>query len=446
MKATCRLVPVLLLALPSWTAITVSPGTDPGAFALNGKIVTPGGIVDGKLVIQGSTISCVGPDCTVPSGATSFAITDAWIFPGFIDAHNHVAYNVLPKFNPPHLTKNRGQWQGSKEYKNFKQPYDLLKQKKLSCEAIKYGEMKALLSGITTIQGTSPDMSCIRTLIRNAENENELDINPKHIRTFILDIKSFKVAEEKMDFSVTKSFVVHLGEGIDQKSRDEFVTLKEKGLLAPQTAIIHGTAFGEAEFQEMAQVGAKLIWSPQSNLVLYGQTTQIPLALKHGITVSLGVDWNPTGSDDIFQELRIAAKVNEEQFAGAIPKASWIPMITANPAQALALSDKIGTLARGLKADITVLASQDPDATDSLLRTHLQDVQMVWVGGELLYGNAAVVQAVKPNLCEPLLVHGSSKQICVKDTTNPTPKSDQTKEQIQSILQANMTNLAPLVP
>src|SRR6476469_4580194 len=134
----------------------------------------------------------------------------------------------------------------------------------------------------------------------------------------------------------------------------------------------------------MAQVGAKLIWSPQSNLVLYGQTTQIPLALKHGITVSLGVDWNPTGSDDIFQELRIAAKVNEEQFAGAIPKASWIPMITANPAQALALSDKIGTLAQGLKADITVLASQDPDATDSLLRTHLQDVQMVWVGGELL--------------------------------------------------------------
>ena len=446
MNAKNRLFPILLLTVPAWAAITVSPGTDPNTFALNGKMVTPGGIVDGKLVIQGSTIACVGPDCTVPPGATSFAITEAWIFPGFIDAHNHVAYSVLPKFTPSHLTKNRSEWQDSKEYKKFKKPYDLLKQKQLSCEAIKYGEMKALISGITTIQGTSPDMACVRTLIRNAENENELDIDPKHIRTFILDINTFNVAEEKMDFSVTKSFVVHLGEGVDPKSKEEFATLKQKGLLAQETAIIHGTAFGESEFQEMAEVGAKLIWSPQSNLVLYGQTTQIPLALKHGISVSLGVDWNPTGSDDIFQELRIAAKVNEEQFAGAIPKANWIPMITANPAKALAVSDKIGTLTQGLKADITVLASQDPDATESLLKTHLQDVQMVWVGGELLYGNAAVVQAVKPNLCEPLLVHGSSKRICVKDTKNPAPKSNQTKQQIQSILQGTVTNLAPLVP
>jgi hypothetical protein len=445
-KATHRLIPILLLALPACGAITVSPGTEPNSFVLSGKLITPAGIVDGKLVIQGSTIACVGADCAVPSGATSFAITDAWIFPGFIDAHNHVAYNVLPKFTPPHLSKNRGEWEASKEYKNFKKPFDLLKQKGLSCEAIKYGEMKALISGVTTIQGTSPDLPCFRTLIRNAENENELDVGPKHIRTFILDISTFDVAKEKMDFSVTKSFVVHLGEGVDSKAREEFVTLKQKGLLTSQTAIIHGTAFGEPEFQEMAQIGAKLIWSPQSNLVLYGQTTQIPLALKQGISISLGVDWNPTGSDDIFQELRVAAKVNEEQFAGAIPKANWIPMVTANPAKALALGDKIGALAQGMKADITVLAAQDADPTDSLLKTHLQDVEMVWVGGELLYGNAAVVRAVKPDLCEPLLVHGSSKQICVKNVHSAVPKSDQTKEQIQSILQGKMTNLAPLVP
>jgi len=93
------------------------------------------------------------------------------------------------------------------------------------------------------------------------------------------------------------------------------------------------------------------------------------------------VDWNPTGSDDIFEELRAASKVNEEKFAGAIPKTSWIPMITENPAEALALSDKIGTLAPGLKADITVLASEDADPTESLLKTRLEDVEMVWVGG-----------------------------------------------------------------
>ena len=40
----------------------------------------------------------------------------------------------------------------------------------------------------------------------------------------------------------------------------------------------------------------------------------------------------------IFEELRAASRVNEEKFAGAIPKTSWIPMITENPAEALALA------------------------------------------------------------------------------------------------------------
>jgi hypothetical protein len=30
---------------------------------------------------------------------------------------------------------------------------------------VKYGEIKALLSGITTIQGTSPGSSCVRALM-----------------------------------------------------------------------------------------------------------------------------------------------------------------------------------------------------------------------------------------------------------------------------------------
>jgi 5-methylthioadenosine/S-adenosylhomocysteine deaminase len=38
----------------------------------------------------------------------------------------------------------------------------------------------------------------------------------------------------------------------------------------------------------------------------------------------VGVDWNPSGSDHIFDELRMAAEVNEEEFDGAIPDADWL--------------------------------------------------------------------------------------------------------------------------
>ena len=79
-------------------------------------------------------------------------------------------------------------------------------------------------------------------LIRNAENQNKLGLKSSHIRTYILDISSFEGA---IDWNVTKSFVVHLAEGLDtdDRSRNEFNILKQKGLFTGQTAIIHGTAF-----------------------------------------------------------------------------------------------------------------------------------------------------------------------------------------------------------
>jgi 5-methylthioadenosine/S-adenosylhomocysteine deaminase len=448
MNAATRLViglVVLLLTGPSWAATAVVVGTDPTKVVIKGTLVTPDQVLDGELVIEGDTITCVAASCTAPAGATRVTVTNAFIVPGFVDAHNHVAYNVLPRWTPPKLYKNRGQWQGSDAYKVFKKPYDDLTNKGLTCEMIKYGEVKALLSGITTIQGTSPGSQCIRTLIRNAENQANLPVSASHIRTFILDIGSF---QGSINWTATKSFVVHLAEGVrgDPKSLTEFTTLKAKGLLASGTAVIHGAAFGDSEFQQMGAAGAKLIWSPRSNLVLYAQTTDVPLARQKGIEVSVGVDWNPSGSDHIFDELRTAAEVNEEDFNGAIPDADWIKMITVNPAKALALDAFIGRLAPGLKADITVLRARDDDPTKSVMKTHLQDIQMVWVGGDLLYANKAILDKIKPGECEAMLVYGSAKRLCVKNTKLQVPKAAQTLEDIRTILHTNYPLLAPLTP
>src|SRR6266545_3633209 len=89
---------VLLLAATGWAATTVTVGTDPSKQVLKGKIVTPDQILDGEVVIDGDRITCVAADCDDPTNATIFTITNAYIFPGFIDAHNHVAYNFLPKW------------------------------------------------------------------------------------------------------------------------------------------------------------------------------------------------------------------------------------------------------------------------------------------------------------------------------------------------------------
>lgn len=444
----CNLLSLIILALtiaPAWANTSVSVGSDTTKKVIKGRLITPDQVIDGKLVIEGDTITCVGASCAEPAGASVFTVTDAFIFPGFIDAHNHVAYNVLPKWNPPKVYQNRGQWQASTSYKTFKKPYDLLKAKKLFCEMVKYGELKSLISGVTTIQGTSPNQNCFKVLVRNAENQNNLGTPSGWIRTYILDIKGWKDGE-KVDFNRTKAFVVHIGEGVDEKSRKEFDTLKAKGLFAKETAIIHGTAFGEEEFDEMGRVGAKLIWSPQSNLVLYRKTTNVKLALQKGVSVSLGVDWNPSGSDTMLDELRVAQKVNEEEFGGAIAGSDWIRMITTNPAKALALDRYIGALQAGLKADITVLKERDPDQVKSLMNNRLEDVEMVWIGGDLLYGDDAVVESVKKSRCDALRVHGSKKRICVKVSGSNLSKAGETLTDIQGALQDAYSGLAPLVP
>ena len=424
--------------------VTVSAGTDRTKHVLRGTLVTPDTSFVGEVVIEGELITCVAVDCADPPGAWVFTVRRGYIYPGFIDAHNHVAYNVLPKWTPPRLYTSRRQWQTAVSYKRFKAPYSELKDEHgLYCEMVKWGEAKALMSGITSIQGTSPGSPCIRTLVRNVENQNELGTSASHVRTFILDITSFS---GQVNWNETKALVVHIAEGLptDERSRAEFDTLKQKGLLRAETVIIHGTALGDAEFAEMARTGAKLIWSPQSNRVLYGATTNIPMALHHGVPVSLGVDWNPSGSDDLFGELRAAAEFNEEQFDGIIQNSDWVKMITINPARALALDAYIGRLAPGLKADITVLRSRTADPHNSLLASHPQDVEMVWVGGDLLYGREFVVRRLKPEGCEAIEVNGARKRICVVDRSNPVPKSSQTLAEIRALLAEKYAQLSPL--
>jgi 5-methylthioadenosine/S-adenosylhomocysteine deaminase len=205
-----------------WAATTVALGTDPTKNVIRGTLVTPDKVFDGELVIEDGTITCVATDCQEPPGASIFTVTNGYVYPGFIDAHNHVAYNVLPKWTPPKLYQRRAQWQGAKAYKDFRKPYNDLKDThRLFCEMVKWGELKALISGITSIQGTSPGSVCVRTLIRNVENQNELATPASHIRTWILDIGRF---EQTIDFNVTKSFVVHVAEGLptDAPSTKEF--------------------------------------------------------------------------------------------------------------------------------------------------------------------------------------------------------------------------------
>ena len=122
------------------------------------------------------------------------------------------------------------------------------------------------------------------------------------------------------------AWMVHLAEGVrdgDRRpgtrsplARRARQTLEAKGLLTDATVIVHGTALERSDFAQMRAAPTirtdagdgpgKLVWSPLSNLLLYGKTTNVYDALAEGVLVSLGTDWTPSGSRTLLHELKVA--------------------------------------------------------------------------------------------------------------------------------------------
>jgi 5-methylthioadenosine/S-adenosylhomocysteine deaminase len=87
------------------------------------------------------------------------------------------------------------------------------------------------------------------------------------------------------------AFYLHLAEGQadNQRSKNEFGRLvQDYQGLTPATVLIHGTALTRQQLGQVKDAGAKLVWSPQSNLRLYGQTTPAAQAVQLGIPVGFG--------------------------------------------------------------------------------------------------------------------------------------------------------------
>jgi hypothetical protein len=180
----------------------------------------------------------------------------------------------------------------------------------LGCEMDKYGEIKGLIAGTTSIVGAAnpADKACFGSLARTIDQSpNGLPADKVQIATLFPSTTSADGVCKNFASGTTDAYVIHVGEGVDATALGEFaklgsVTTTPDCLDAPQTTIVHGTAFGDAEFTTMAANGTSLVWSPRSNVFLYGQgtdltkTANVPLARSKGINVALGPDWSIGGS------------------------------------------------------------------------------------------------------------------------------------------------------
>ena len=86
----------------------------------------------------------------------------------------------------------------------------------------------------------------------------------------------------------------------------------------------------------MRPAAAPIVWSPFSNLWLYGGTTDVLAARAAGLRVCLGSDWTPSGTRNVLGELKVAATWNAESLGGVLTDEDIVEMATANPGDTLA--------------------------------------------------------------------------------------------------------------
>jgi 5-methylthioadenosine/S-adenosylhomocysteine deaminase len=425
----------LAVLLGVMSVLIVTPAGESAArsaLLLEGTVVTMSDahtvIPNGRVLVRGGIILAIWAAPNKPAGLnTSDArvVKGGLIFPGLINIHDHPAFDVLPLWPPPssHAQPyvgrptgrepygDRYQWGTTSppEYRRLVQaPHDALTSRdalNLARQVIVHEEVRDALGGETATQGEPTDAPN-GLLIRNVDGTNfGRDRIEEQVQN-IADGGSPGLAARMADGSVD-AWLVHLAEGardIDlapgdsYSSRMEFDELRRLELLTDKTVIIHGTALERGDFEAMRVAGAKLVWSPLSNLLLYGHTTQIYAALEQGVNVSLGTDWSPSGSKTLLDELKIAdIALRDRRVLGPARPGIAIDrlladMVTRNPARALRWPE-VGSIETGKHGDLLMLRRSSGSPYRSLIDATQRDVRLVLVDGEPVAGDPDAMKA-----------------------------------------------------
>jgi hypothetical protein len=446
------------------------PGTTTGTtLVLKGTVITMDEargaqqvLEGGAVVIEGGKIkSVLAAGQALPSGSkvTVMGGSDWVISPGLINLHNHHAYNTAKIYRDLPLYENTYQWRDEDYYSTHIQyPKKVFADssadatefglaastKRVTYDGLagRYSEIKELVSGTTSTQGsyfgTVVPSGYGQHLLRNVDWSN---FGQKKVSQTALGVlvDSFDPRDliARMDRGDVEAWLVHLLEGTDQESRDEFECLKAMGLVRKELVIVHGTALTGPQLAEMAKVGAKLVASPLDNLLYYGQTPDMRAAWKAGVNVSIGTDWSPAGSKNLLAELKVLDTINRQAWRYFFSDRDMVQMVTSNPADAINWGKFVGRIRPGLHADIAVFRKRTGlPAYRSIIDATEKDVKLVLIGGDPLHGDVSLMEQLKPTDHEALSsTCGFEKAIDVTTTKTSVPAGKLSYAEVRDILQ-----------
>jgi hypothetical protein len=367
------------------------------------------------------------------------------LFPGLIELHNHLSYNALPLWSPvPKIFQHRGQWPDHPDYRKLisgpmrvvGEYRDAQGKAALLAPLVRYVECKCLLGGVTTSQGIMLSSNAgvqrfYRGIIRNVEQTDDPALSEALARIPDIDARdarSFLSRLERED----SCFLLHLSEGVtragqaDSIARRHFLALEvapDEWAINDRFAGIHSAGLLPEDFLVLGQRGGSMVWSPLSNLLLYGETARVDAAKREGVRIALGSDWSPSGSKNLLGELKVAWLYSQHLLDGVFTARDIVAMATRDAAAILKWQAALGTLERGKRADLLVIEGTKGDPYEALIKAKETSIRLVMINGIARYGTPALMKALGPD-GETLRVGGRERKLYLQqDTADPNVAS-----------------------
>jgi 5-methylthioadenosine/S-adenosylhomocysteine deaminase len=167
------------------------------------------------------------------------------------------------------------------------------------------------------------------------------------------------------------------------------------GLLDRHWLLIHGIHNTELDLEQIAHVGANLVYTPTSEAIRGGGIAPAANAVRAGVNVALGTDGPMVDySVDMVEQMKACMLMQHVRHLDPtrISAERALEMATINAAKALGLENEIGSLEAGKRADIAVFDLRKPyvgvlhrPLSSFICAGKGNDARAVIVNGEIAY-------------------------------------------------------------
>jgi len=332
----------------------------------------------GDIRIAQGMIAAMDGRIAPEKGETVLEFSGHFVYPGLINAHDHLEMNLYPQLGTPPYA-SYVDWSQS-IYKPDQSPVKEI-EKVDKQDRLLWGGVKNLVSAVTTVAHHNP-------WDRVFEKEF-FPVNVIKKMTWAHSVVFGKNIENAFPKDTSIPFIIHAAEGTDADAFQEIAKLDLWGVLKSNTVLIHAIALNDADLVRIKERKASVVWCPASNLFMFGKTAAIK-KIKDYAPTGLGTDSTMTGSSTLLHEMQVASQTQEATMD------EIYAMVTDLGASILKIPRPL--LAPLQPASLFVASAMEEDYVDNLFSITPADIATVILNGTLRSADASI--SFEQKLCK----------------------------------------------